>query len=699
MDEMPRFQEDEEKKTRRPVLLIPIILIVLVLIGVAILLFFLLRPQPAGPEPTTPAAFTPIPTSEPTEIPATSPPDAPSNITGDESPIYNVCLNWNDNSDNEDGFKIYRRRLDIIGAPEQSGEVGENVTGFCDLSTFCGATYQYTIASFNEAGESPASVCWQIVMTPCPQIRVMQLGVGLDLGRNFQTGQLGETSDFYLDIGPDGALRLMADKEGQLGLIDLGDLGGLPLTQVELPDNPEWVRDGIPAVAGHVYVALQRDGQSMIIFSLSALGDPSKLEYFIYRPADVIVFEECQRVGGYVPGGTCVSGDGVCDPTCVAASTDQTGQPVPDDVLQQPDQFEEIYGEMIREANSGNILLVAWNFLTDSVFGMILQPPPLEDYPTPTYTDRDYDCTNQPCISYDGVCVPECATDNGYREWDNDQTCQNGGPDYNLTLAADQYIYPLCTPNGETPAPGYGSTADHTGRYVDVDCNPTPCVTGDGVCTPGCIPNPNDQGQPGITQVSYVDGDCGGPCNSNDGICTPLCDPYYNYNTNLTAAYGDQYQANYDRDCGNPCETQDQCGCTPTTTTAGVPYCGEHPGGGDQGCTCGDGYCNPSCENADLCNQDCPCVDNGICEAGETPRCKDCSNEPGAQCGVPCPSGVCGAGLDCQSGICWAPWCAPAQTETPQCTLINCECITAGMSLCYDSCTEAPVYVPDPNCP
>ena len=38
---------------------------------------------------------------------------------------------------------------------------------------------------------------------------------------------------------------------------------------------------------------------------------------------------------------------------------------------------------------------------------------------------------------------------------------------------------------------------------------------------------------------------------------------------------------------------------------------------------CGDGVCDPTTENSDLCEADCECVDNGIADPGEGCGCKD----------------------------------------------------------------------------
>jgi hypothetical protein len=61
-------------------------------------------------------------------------------------------LKWEDTSDNEEGFRIYR-----ITAKDTTkiAEVGPNVTTYVDKNALSGACY--AVSAFNSAGESPPS--------------------------------------------------------------------------------------------------------------------------------------------------------------------------------------------------------------------------------------------------------------------------------------------------------------------------------------------------------------------------------------------------------------------------------------------------------------------------------------------------------------------------------------------------------------
>ena len=77
---------------------------------------------------------------------------APSNLkaaTTCASPTYNVKLTWNDNSNNENGFRIYRDGALV-------GMVGADITQFTDNNPTNSNGHTYTVRAYNAAGESSA---------------------------------------------------------------------------------------------------------------------------------------------------------------------------------------------------------------------------------------------------------------------------------------------------------------------------------------------------------------------------------------------------------------------------------------------------------------------------------------------------------------------------------------------------------------
>ena len=80
------------------------------------------------------------------------PPASPSEI---EITSERVDLRWLDNSDNEDGFKILRKNMEVEDAKyELFGQVEANVTTYTDKSATPGVKYAYEVRAFNNAGLS-----------------------------------------------------------------------------------------------------------------------------------------------------------------------------------------------------------------------------------------------------------------------------------------------------------------------------------------------------------------------------------------------------------------------------------------------------------------------------------------------------------------------------------------------------------------
>ena len=151
-------------------------------------------------------------------------------------------------------------------------------------------------------------------------------------------------------------------------------------------------------------------------------------------------------------------------------------------------------------------------------------------------------------------------------------------------------------------------------------------------CPEDCLPapillTPNEQGgdQPA--------------CVCGDGVCDPACE-----NTDLCAG-----------DClcidDGICQPGEDSSCR-DCIAGGQGSSSEPSSGSEAACTCGDGVCDPACENTDLCAGDCPCIDDGVCQPGEGSSCRDCgAGEPGSgsePSGGSEPTCICGNG-SCES--------------------------------------------------
>jgi hypothetical protein len=81
------------------------------------------------------------------------PPQPPSNLRSTDSNAGAVTLAWNDNSDNETGFYLYR--WDNSGW-SRIATLGANVTTYTDTDPNCGQS-RYRVSAYNVASESAMS--------------------------------------------------------------------------------------------------------------------------------------------------------------------------------------------------------------------------------------------------------------------------------------------------------------------------------------------------------------------------------------------------------------------------------------------------------------------------------------------------------------------------------------------------------------
>ncbi len=80
------------------------------------------------------------------------PPAAPSNLAATAVSSSQINLTWQDNSNNEDGFKIERKTG--AGSFVQIDQVGPNQTTYSNTGLTASTTYTYRVRAFNSAGNS-----------------------------------------------------------------------------------------------------------------------------------------------------------------------------------------------------------------------------------------------------------------------------------------------------------------------------------------------------------------------------------------------------------------------------------------------------------------------------------------------------------------------------------------------------------------
>lgn len=82
-------------------------------------------------------------------------PNAPDNLNVTKTTSYSITLNWNDNSNNEDGFEIQRK----LGDNDFSSifVTGENISNYIDVELLPDTEYTYRVAARNFLGLSEFS--------------------------------------------------------------------------------------------------------------------------------------------------------------------------------------------------------------------------------------------------------------------------------------------------------------------------------------------------------------------------------------------------------------------------------------------------------------------------------------------------------------------------------------------------------------
>jgi len=134
-------------------------------------------------------AQAPTSASTPSVSQKVTPPSAPGNLTANDVSQSIVSIQWLDNSNNEQGFRLCRDNNLIATLPV-------NATTYQDTGLKPATIYQYEVKAYNQAGESGSSLC--TVRTPGPPITVRLDRIGVYDNR--EDWARGEDGEVYIGI-------------------------------------------------------------------------------------------------------------------------------------------------------------------------------------------------------------------------------------------------------------------------------------------------------------------------------------------------------------------------------------------------------------------------------------------------------------------------------------------------------------------
>lgn len=141
------------------------------------------------------------------------PPEAPSALSTSSVSYEEVSLYWQDNANNEDGFRVYRN-----GSPVAT--LGSNVTTYRDQGLSYATYYSYTVSAYNELGQSPHTAP-ATVKTLNPPITITLDKVGVyDDGESWLRGKEGEQYLYVVVIDGKTKQELRVPAQGHFHLDD-----------------------------------------------------------------------------------------------------------------------------------------------------------------------------------------------------------------------------------------------------------------------------------------------------------------------------------------------------------------------------------------------------------------------------------------------------------------------------------------------
>ena len=195
------------------------------------------------------------------------PPKAPSGLAAIPSSAIEVKLTWKDNSNNENGFLLYRDG-------EKIAELQQNTRLYLDNKLRPATTYHYEIIAYNFAGESESVTCSVSTLNPPIQIWLEKIGV-------HECGEEGESFRELWDILRQKPLT----GEIQVGFVVTD---GKKTTQIPLPsENYIELKQDDEIVITRLLFETEEVGNSLRLFATAYEQDGGFKEEVIYKVMDI----------------------------------------------------------------------------------------------------------------------------------------------------------------------------------------------------------------------------------------------------------------------------------------------------------------------------------------------------------------------------------------------------------------------------
>jgi hypothetical protein len=119
-------------------------------------------------------------------------PEAPTGLSGKAISATEIKLSWNDNSDNEEGFLVYRDG-------EPVGQVPSNKTKYTDSGLLPATSYEYAVVAFLKDKVSKHTSYVAVTNNPPIYIVLNRIGV-IDNGEAYLRELLDDSGEVYIVI-------------------------------------------------------------------------------------------------------------------------------------------------------------------------------------------------------------------------------------------------------------------------------------------------------------------------------------------------------------------------------------------------------------------------------------------------------------------------------------------------------------------